>query len=178
MKTFRLHKVATLVAALALASAGIAGDACSQRRWRGGGGGGGGFSGGGGGGMGGGGGHGGGGGFGGSGLGGGGHAGGFGGGGFAAHGGGRVGGGFAESHMGEAGRGRMGSEFHGERFAHDNFRHDHDHRFRVVRPFFDDDGYYDYGSNCWQSERIHTPAGWRAADASLPLSAQTGPRER
>ena len=27
MKTFRLHKVATLVAALALASAGIAGDA-------------------------------------------------------------------------------------------------------------------------------------------------------
>ena len=79
---------------------------------------------------------------------------------------------------GEAGRGRMGSEFHGERFAHDNFRHDHDHRFRVVGPFFDDDGYYDYGSNCWQSERIHTPAGWRAADASLPLSAQTGPRER
>jgi hypothetical protein len=72
-----------------------------------------------------------------------------------------VGGGFAESHMGEAGRGRMGSEFHGERSAHDNFRHDHDHRFRVVGPFFDDDGYYDYGSNCWQSERIHTPAGWR-----------------
>ena len=30
MKTFRLHKVATLVAALALASAGIAGDACSR----------------------------------------------------------------------------------------------------------------------------------------------------
>ena len=26
---------------------------------------------------------------------------------------------------------------------------------------FDDYGYYDYGSNCWQSERIHTPAGWR-----------------
>ena len=148
MKTFRLHKVATLVAALALASAGIAGDALAR------GGGGGGFSGGGGGG---------GGGFGGGGLGGGGHAGGFGGGGFAAHGGGgRVGGGFAESHMGgEAGRGRMGSELHGERFAHDNFHRDHDHRFRVVGPFFDDDGYYDYGSNCWQSERIHTPAGWR-----------------
>ena len=138
MKMFRLHKVATLVAALALASAGIAGDALAR------GGGGGGFSGGGG-------------------LGGGGHAGGFGGGGFAAHGGGgRVGGGFAESHMGgEAGRGRMGSEFHGERFAHDNFHRDHDHRFRVVGPFFDDYGYYDYGSNCWQSERTHTPAGWR-----------------
>jgi hypothetical protein len=63
--------------------------------------------------------------------------------------------------MGEAGRGRVGSEFHGERFAHDNFHHDHDHRFRVVGPFFDDNGYYDYGSNCWQSERTHTPAGWR-----------------
>ena len=44
MKTFRLHKVATLVAALALASAGIAGDALAR------GGGGGGVSGGGGGG--------------------------------------------------------------------------------------------------------------------------------
>jgi len=87
---------------------------------------------------------------------------GFGGGSFAAHsGGGRVGGGFVENHMGEAGRGRAGSEFHGERFAHDNFHHDHDHRFRVVGPFFDDYGYYDYGSNCWQSERIHTRAGWR-----------------
>jgi hypothetical protein len=63
--------------------------------------------------------------------------------------------------MGEAGRGRMGSEFHGERFAHDNFHNDHDHRFRVVGPFFNDYGYYDYGSNCWQSQRIHTPAGWR-----------------
>ena len=67
------------------------------------------------------------------------------------------------SHMGEAGRGHMGSEFHGERFAHDNFHHgrdfhhDRDHRFRVAGPFFFDD----YGSNCWQSERIHTPAGWR-----------------
>jgi hypothetical protein len=65
--------------------------------------------------------------------------------------------------MGEAGRGRMGGEFHGERFAHDNFHHDHDfhhdrdHRFRVAGPFFFDD----YGSYCWQSERIHTPAGWR-----------------
>jgi hypothetical protein len=54
----------------------------------------------------------------------------------------------------------MGSEFHGERFAHDNFHRDHDHRFRVVGPFFDDYGYYDYGSNCWRSERTHTPAGW------------------
>ena len=72
-----------------------------------------------------------------------------------------LGGGFAESHMGGAGRGRMGSEFHGERFAHDNFHRDHDHRFRVVGPFFDDYGYYDYGSNCWRSERTHTPAGWR-----------------
>ena len=36
MKTFRLHKVATLVAALALASAGIAGDALAHGGgWRG-----------------------------------------------------------------------------------------------------------------------------------------------
>ena len=146
MKTFRLHKVATLVAALALASAGIAGDAFAH------GGGGGGMGGGG---------HGGG-GLGEGGLGGSGHAGGFGGGSFAAHGGGgRVGGGFAESHIGGAGRGRTGSELHGERFVHDNFHRDHDHRFRVAGPFFDDYGYYDYASNCWRSERIHTPAGWR-----------------
>ena len=63
--------------------------------------------------------------------------------------------------MSAVGRGHVGSEFHGERFAHDNFHHDHDLRFRVVSPFFDDYGYYDYSSNCWRSERIHTPAGWR-----------------
>ena len=39
MKTFRLHKVATLVAALALASAGIAGDAFAHGGGGGGGGG-------------------------------------------------------------------------------------------------------------------------------------------
>jgi hypothetical protein len=166
MKTFRLHRIVTLVAALALASAGITGDALARGGGGGGGGGfGGGGMGGGGGGFGGGGGMGGGGhgggGFGGGGLGGGGHA-GFGGGSLAAHGsGGRIGGGFAESHMGGPGRGRMGSEFHEERFAHDNFHRDHDRRFRVVGPFFDDYGYYDYGSNCWRSERTHTPAGWR-----------------
>ena len=41
MKTFHLHKVATLVAALALASAGIAGDALAHGGGGGGGGGGG-----------------------------------------------------------------------------------------------------------------------------------------
>jgi hypothetical protein len=139
MKTFRLRKVVTLVAALALASTGIAGDAFA-RGGGGGGGGGGGFSGGGGG------------------MGGGGHGGGMGGGGHAGGlgGGGRMGGGFAGNHIAEGGHGRVGREFHGERFAHDGFRHDHDHRFRVVGPFFDD-----YGSDCWQSERVHTPAGWR-----------------
>jgi hypothetical protein len=29
--------------------------------------------------------------------------------------------------------------------------------YSIAGPFFFDD----YGSNCWQSERIHTPAGWR-----------------
>jgi hypothetical protein len=145
MKNFRLHKVVTLVAALALASTAIAGDALA-RGGGGGGGGGGGFSGGGGGSMGGGGGHGGG-GFGGDGLGG-----GFAGGGFGGHGVGHMGGG------GFAG-GPARGEFHGGRFAHNDFHRSR--RFFAGGPFFDDYGYYDYGSDCWQSERIHSPAGWR-----------------
>jgi hypothetical protein len=49
-------------------------------------------------------------------------------------------------------------EFHGGRFAHNDF--DNGRRFFAGGPFYDD-YYYDYGSDCWQSERIHTPAGWR-----------------
>jgi hypothetical protein len=80
------------------------------------------------------------------------------GGGFAGNGGGdRIGGGFGRTHIGEGGSGRVGSEFHANHFEHDGFRRDHDHRFRVATPFF----YDDYGSDCWQSERVRTPAGWR-----------------
>ena len=50
-------------------------------------------------------------------------------------------------------------DFHGGRFAHNDFHHGR--RVFAGGPFFDDYGYYDYGSNCWRSERIHTPAGWR-----------------
>ena len=49
-------------------------------------------------------------------------------------------------------------EFHGGRFAHDDFHHGR--RFFAGGPFYDD-YYYDYGSDCWQSERVHTPAGLR-----------------
>jgi hypothetical protein len=142
MKNIRLHKVVTLVAALALASTAIAGDAFAR-----GGGGGGGFSGGGGGGMGGGGGH------------GGGFGGGFGGGGL---GGGHVGGGFGGHGMGHMGGGGFAGgpangEFHGGHFAHNDFHHGR--RF-AGGPFYDD-YYYDYGTDCWRSERVHTPAGLR-----------------
>jgi hypothetical protein len=146
MKNSRLHKVVTLVAALALASTAIAGDAFA-RGGGGGGGGGGGFSGGGGGGMGGGGGHGG--GFSGGGSGGGGLGGGHVGGGFGGHGMGHMGdGGFAAVPHGD---------FHGGRFADNDFHHGH--RF-AGGPFYDD-YYYDYGTDCWRSERIHTPTGLR-----------------
>ena len=69
------------------------------------------------------------------------------------------GGGFGGHSMGHMGGGGFAGspargEFHGGRFAHDDFHHGR-------RFFAGDYGYYDYGSNCWQSERIHTPAGWR-----------------
>ena len=63
-------------------------------------------------------------------------------------------------HMGDGGFAAAPArgEFHGERFAHDG------RRFFAGGPFYDDYG-YDYGSDCWQSERIHTPAGWRRRNA-------------
>ena len=33
-------------------------------------------------------------------------------------------------------------------------------RFFAGGPFYDD-YYYDYGTDCWRSERVHTPAGLR-----------------
>jgi len=107
MKNLRLHKVVTLVAALALASTAIAGDALAR---------------------------------------GGGHV----GGGFGGHGIGHMGGGFAG--------GPANGAFHGGHFAHDDFHHGR--RFFAGGPFYDD-YYYDYGTDCWRSERVHTPAGLR-----------------
>jgi hypothetical protein len=159
MKKFALHKTVMLVAALAIGSAGIAGDALA----RGGGGGGGGFGGGGGGG-----GHGDG-DFGGGGLGGGGHGGGLGGGG---HGGGFGGhaGGFGGGHFAGGYGGNMG-HFAGPRFSspgrtyanNPGNRFDHDHRVRVVSPYLFDDYGYDYGydNDCWTSQRVRTRTGWR-----------------
>ena len=153
MKKFALHKTVMLIAALAIGSAGIAGDALA--RGGGGGGGGGGFSGGGGGG---GGGHGGG-GFGGGGRGGGGfggHASGYGGGHFAGGYGGNMGH-FAGPRFSSSGRAYANN--HGNRF-------DHDRRVRVVSPFLFDDYGYDYGhygydNDCWTSQRVRTRTGWR-----------------
>ena len=145
MKKFALHKTLMLIAALAIGSAGIAGDALA-RGGGGGGGGGGGFSGGGGGMGGGGGGHGGG-GFGGMG---GGSVGGHAGGGFGGHGIGHMGGG-----------GFAGGDFHGGRFGHDGF--DHGRRFARVGPFLGYDD-YGYGSDCWTPRRVHTRAGWRTSN--------------
>ena len=147
MKKFALHKTLMLIAALAIGSAGIAGDALA-RGGGGGGGGGGGFSGGGGGMGGGGGGHGGG-GFGGGGMGGG-SVGGHAGGGFGGHGMGHMGGG-----------GFAGGDFHGGRFGHDGF--DHGRRFARVGPFLGYDD-YGYGSDCWTPRRVHTRAGWRTSN--------------
>ena len=160
MKKFALHKTVMLVAALAIGSAGIAGDALA--RGGGGGGGGGGFGGGGGGG-----GHGDG-DFGGGGLGGGGHGGGLGGGG---HGGGFGGhaGGFGGGHFAGGYGGNMG-HFAGPRFSsgrtyanNPGNRFDHDHRVRVVSPYLFDDYGYDYGydNDCWTSQRVRTRTGWR-----------------
>jgi hypothetical protein len=145
MKKFALHKTVMLVAALAIGSAGIAGDALA----RGGGGGGGG-------------------GFGGGGFGGGGHGGGFGGG------GGGHGGGFGGGHFAGGGYGGNMGHFAGPRFGspgrayannHGN-RFNHDRRVRVVSPFLFDDygydyGYYGYDNDCWTSQRVRTRAGWR-----------------
>ena len=147
MKKFALHKTLMLIAALAIGSAGIAGDALA--RGGGGGGGGGGGYGGGGGGMGGGGGGHGGGGFGGGGMGGG-SVGGHAGGGFGGHGMGHMGGG-----------GFAGGDFHGGRFGHDGF--DHGRRFARVGPFLGYDD-YGYGSDCWTPRRVHTRAGWRTSN--------------
>jgi hypothetical protein len=137
MNKLALHKVVTLVSALALGSACIANDALA----RGGGGGGGG--------MGGGGGHGGG-GF---------SGGGYGGGGL--RGGGHMGGGLVGGHVGGF-PGRMGGDFHAGRFDGHDFHDGHGHRLARVSPFFyggyDD---YDYGSDCWDSQHVRTRAGLR-----------------
>ena len=112
------------------------------------GGGGGGFSGGGGGGMG----------------GGGGHGGGFGGGGFGGGGlgGGHVGGGFGGHGMGHMGGGGFAG---GPRTANSTADTLPTTIFTMAAvlaggPFYDD-YYYDYGTDCWRSERVHTPAGLR-----------------
>jgi hypothetical protein len=61
-------------------------------------------------------------------------------------------------HMGDGGfAGGPHGDFHGGRFAHNDF--DHGRRF-AGGPFYDD-YYYDYGTDCWRSERVHTPAGLR-----------------
>jgi hypothetical protein len=165
MKKLALHKIVVLIAALAVGSASIAGDALARG---GGGGGGGGFGGGGGGGFGGGGGHGGD-GFGGGGPGGGGfggHPGGLGGG----HMGGFGGGHFAGGYGGPVGhytgpRGSYGGAYanrvHGGGYDHNNFDHRH---VRIVAPFLYDDFYdYDYGydNDCWQRERVRARTGFR-----------------
>ena len=145
MKKFALHKTLMLIAALAIGSAGIAGDALA-RGGGGGGGGGGGFSGGGGG------------------MGGGGHGGGgFGGGGMGGGSvGGHAGGGFGGHGMGHMGGGGFaGGDFHGGRFGHDGF--DHGRRFARIGPFLGYDD-YGYGSDCWTPRRVHTRAGWRTSN--------------
>jgi len=77
-------------------------------------------------------------------------------------GGGHVGGGFGGHGMGHMGGGGFAGgpangEFHGGHFAHNDFHHGR--RF-AGGPFYDD-YYYDYGTDCWRSERVHTPAGLR-----------------
>ena len=62
-------------------------------------------------------------------------------------------------HMGGGGfaGGPANGEFHGGHFAHNDFHHGR--RF-AGGPFYDD-YYYDYGTDCWRSERVHTPTGLR-----------------
>ena len=175
MKKFALHKTVMLVAALAIGSAGIAGDALAR-----GGGGGGGFGGGGGGFGGGGGGHGG--GFGGGGLGGGGH-----GGGFAGHAGGFGGEHFAGGYGGNMGHfssPRFGGGYTGNHVNHYGHNDFHNRHVRVVSPVLFDDygydyGYYGYDSDCWTSQRVRTRTGWRyrsvwCASTLLPSARSTG----
>jgi hypothetical protein len=74
--------------------------------------------------------------------------------------------GLAGNDMTPLGRSSGGREFRSYAYDHGGRDdHGHDHRVRVAAPFIFDGYGYDYGSDCWQSRRVMTPAGWRYRSA-------------